>query len=45
VEDVDRDPVVLFDGLTKNWRYPGTEVYNSLKTKSSEEGGTMFAPC
>jgi hypothetical protein len=22
VEDVDRDPVVLFDGLTKNWRYP-----------------------
>jgi hypothetical protein len=23
VEDVDRDPVVVFDGLTKNWRYPG----------------------
>jgi len=23
VEHVDRDPVVLFDGLTKNWRYPG----------------------
>jgi aspartate/methionine/tyrosine aminotransferase len=23
VEDVDADPVVLFDGLTKNWRYPG----------------------
>jgi N-succinyldiaminopimelate aminotransferase len=23
VEDVDRDPVVIFDGLTKNWRYPG----------------------
>ena len=23
VEEVDRDPVVLFDGLTKNWRYPG----------------------
>jgi aspartate/methionine/tyrosine aminotransferase len=23
VEDVDTDPVVLFDGLTKNWRYPG----------------------
>jgi aspartate/methionine/tyrosine aminotransferase len=23
VDDVDRDPVVLFDGLTKNWRYPG----------------------
>ncbi len=26
VEDVDRDPVVLFDGLTKNWRYPGWRV-------------------
>jgi aspartate/methionine/tyrosine aminotransferase len=23
VDDVDRDPVVIFDGLTKNWRYPG----------------------
>lgn len=23
VEDVNRDPVVLLDGLTKNWRYPG----------------------
>ena len=26
MEDVDRDPVVLFDGLTKNWRYPGWRV-------------------
>ena len=26
VEDVDRDPVLLFDGLTKNWRYPGWRV-------------------
>ncbi len=26
VEDVDRDPMVLFDGLTKNWRYPGWRV-------------------
>jgi aspartate/methionine/tyrosine aminotransferase len=26
VEDVDEDPVVLFDGLTKNWRYPGWRV-------------------
>lgn len=26
VEDVDRDPVVLVDGLTKNWRYPGWRV-------------------
>ena len=23
VENVDRDPVVVFDGFTKNWRYPG----------------------
>jgi aspartate/methionine/tyrosine aminotransferase len=23
VEDVEQDPVVIFDGLTKNWRYPG----------------------
>jgi hypothetical protein len=23
VEDVDRDPVIILDGLTKNWRYPG----------------------
>jgi hypothetical protein len=23
VDEVDADPVVLFDGLTKNWRYPG----------------------
>jgi aspartate/methionine/tyrosine aminotransferase len=26
VDDVDRDPVVIFDGLTKNWRYPGWRV-------------------
>ena len=26
VEDVNRDPVVLFDGLTKNYRYPGWRV-------------------
>ncbi|MDB4950960.1 MAG: aminotransferase [Gemmatimonadetes bacterium] len=23
VEDVNRDPVVILDGFTKNWRYPG----------------------
>lgn len=23
IDDVERDPVVLFDGLTKNYRYPG----------------------
>ena len=26
VADVDRDPVLIFDGLTKNWRYPGWRV-------------------
>ncbi len=26
VEDVNRDPVVIIDGLTKNWRYPGFRV-------------------
>jgi len=26
VRDVDLDPVVLLDGLTKNWRYPGWRV-------------------
>jgi len=26
VEDVDVDPVVIVDGLTKNWRYPGWRV-------------------
>ena len=26
VEDVEQDPVVVFDGLTKNWRYPGFRV-------------------
>jgi aspartate/methionine/tyrosine aminotransferase len=26
VEDVDKDPVIILDGLTKNWRYPGWRV-------------------
>lgn len=26
VEDVDRDPVIVVDGLTKNWRYPGMRI-------------------
>jgi len=26
VEDVERDPIVLFDGLTKNYRYPGWRI-------------------
>ncbi len=34
VEDVDRDPVVIFDGLTKNWRYPGWRVTWTLAPKA-----------
>jgi aspartate/methionine/tyrosine aminotransferase len=34
VEDVDRDPVVIFDGLTKNWRYPGWRTTWTLGPKS-----------
>ena len=34
VDDVDRDPVVLFDGLTKNWRYPGWRVSWTVGPKS-----------
>jgi N-succinyldiaminopimelate aminotransferase len=26
VEDVDKDPVIIFDGLTKNWRYAGWRI-------------------
>jgi aspartate/methionine/tyrosine aminotransferase len=33
VEDVDRDPVIVFDGLTKNWRYPGWRVTWTLGPK------------
>jgi aspartate/methionine/tyrosine aminotransferase len=37
VEDVDRDPVVLFDGFTKNWRYPGWRVTWTLAPKDIVE--------
>ena len=33
VEDVDRDPVVVVDGLTKNWRYPGWRLSWTLGPK------------
>ncbi len=49
VEDVDRDPVVLFDGLTKCFRYPGWRVgwavgpramiESMARTASSLDGG------
>lgn len=34
VDDVNRDPVVLLNGLTKNWRYPGWRVSWSVGPKS-----------
>jgi N-succinyldiaminopimelate aminotransferase len=37
VEDVDRDPVVLFDGLTKGWRYPGWRVTWTIAPKTVVE--------
>jgi len=38
VEDVDRDPVVIVDGLTKNWRYPGWRLSWTLAPKDVIEG-------
>jgi aspartate/methionine/tyrosine aminotransferase len=34
VKDVNKDPIVLFDGLTKNWRYPGWRVTWTIGPKS-----------
>lgn len=34
VEDPDKDPVIILDGLTKNWRYPGWRVAWVLGPKS-----------
>lgn len=33
VEDVDRDPIIIIDGLTKNWRYPGWRISWTLGPK------------
>jgi N-succinyldiaminopimelate aminotransferase len=40
VQDVDRDPVVILDGLTKNWRYPGWRVTWTVAPKKVIEGVT-----
>ena len=34
VEEVETDPVIVFDGLTKNWRYPGWRVAWTLGPKN-----------
>lgn len=33
VNDVDRDPIIIVDGLTKNWRYPGWRISWTLGPK------------
>ncbi len=38
VNDVERDPVVILDGLTKNWRYPGWRVTWILGPQEIIEG-------
>jgi len=40
VEDVDSDPIVIVDGLTKNWRYPGFRVSWTLGPKEIIEAIT-----
>jgi N-succinyldiaminopimelate aminotransferase len=37
VKDVEKDPVVLFDGFTKNWRYPGWRITWAVGPKSIME--------
>jgi aspartate/methionine/tyrosine aminotransferase len=37
VEDVERDPIILVDGLTKNWRYPGWRISWTLGPKAVVE--------
>ncbi len=49
IEDVEKDPVMIFDGLTKNYRYPGWRigwvvgpsemVENTARTASAIDGG------
>lgn len=34
VEDVNEDPVIIVDGLTKNWRYPGWRMSWTVGPKS-----------
>ncbi len=37
VRNVDEDPIVLFDGFTKNWRYPGWRITWAVAPKSIVE--------
>jgi N-succinyldiaminopimelate aminotransferase len=40
VDDVEHDPILIFDGLTKNWRYPGWRVTWALGPKKVIEALT-----
>ena len=40
VEDVDEDPIVILDGFTKNWRYPGWRTTWVLGPRSVIEAVT-----
>ena len=47
VEDVNTDPIVLVDGLTKNWRYPGLRLSwtvgpESVIDKIASAGSFLF---
>lgn len=34
IKDVEKDPVVIIDGITKNWRYPGLRISWTLAPKA-----------
>ncbi len=34
IDDVNKDPIIILDGLTKNWRYPGWRISWTLGPKS-----------
>jgi N-succinyldiaminopimelate aminotransferase len=38
VEHVDEDPVIIIDGLTKNWRYPGLRLSWTVGPKNIIDG-------
>lgn len=40
VEDVNKDPIIILDGLTKNWRYPGLRISWTVAPKKIIEGIT-----
>lgn len=33
IDDIEKDPIVIIDGLTKNWRYPGLRISWTLAPK------------